>query len=188
MLWRCVALKVVVANRLVQHHFKSRWKGLAQTLFSTERKIFLLRSSRKYIILKVCTFLLFSFSFFDVSQSLSYCRWINMVVLKSSEYAPFRIIRFTLFTKIISTRVTWGFNVFLENKIINKQQLIKMFRTRITNSKSPLNLKKRHTDRQHQRWVKVTLHGTIRNDDFYRNTALQCWNNVVPIQICSCNY
>ena len=72
-------------------------------------------------MLNVCTFLLFSFSFFDVSQSLSYCRWINMVVLESSEYAPLRIIRFTLFTKIISTRVTWGFNVFLENKIINRQ-------------------------------------------------------------------
>ena len=24
----------------------------------------------------------------------------------------------------------------------------------------------------------VMLHGTIRNDDFSRNTALQCWNNV----------
>ena len=23
------------------------------------------------------------------------------------------------------------------------------------------------------------LHGTIRNDDFWHNTALQCWNNVV---------
>ena len=30
--------------------------------------------------------------------------------------------------------------------------------------------------------IKVMLHGTIRNDDFYRNTALQCWNNVVTIQ------
>ena len=26
------------------------------------------------------------------------------------------------------------------------------------------------------------LHGTIRNDDFQRNTALQCWNNVATIQ------
>ena len=26
------------------------------------------------------------------------------------------------------------------------------------------------------------LHGTIRNDDFQRNTALQCWNNVVTIR------
>ena len=26
------------------------------------------------------------------------------------------------------------------------------------------------------------LHGTIRNDDFKRNTALQCWNNVVTIR------
>ena len=102
----------------------------------------LLRSARKYIILTVCTFLLFSFSFFDVSQSLSYCRWINMVVLESSEYAPFRISRFTLFTKIISTRVTWGFNVFLENKIISRQWSIKMFCTRITNSRVPLNFKK----------------------------------------------
>ena len=25
------------------------------------------------------------------------------------------------------------------------------------------------------------LHWTIRNDDFQRNTALQCWNNVVAI-------
>ena len=32
------------------------------------------------------------------------------------------------------------------------------------------------------RYIKVMLHGTIRNDDFYRNTALQCWNNVVTIQ------
>ena len=28
----------------------------------------------------------------------------------------------------------------------------------------------------------VTLHGTIRNDDFKRNTALQCWSNVVTIR------
>ena len=26
--------------------------------------------------------------------------------------------------------------------------------------------------------LKVMLHVTIRNEDFYRNTALQCWNNV----------
>ena len=26
------------------------------------------------------------------------------------------------------------------------------------------------------------LHETIRNDDFKRNTALLCWNNVVPIR------
>ena len=26
------------------------------------------------------------------------------------------------------------------------------------------------------------LQGTIRNDDFQRNTALQCWNNVASIQ------
>ena len=25
------------------------------------------------------------------------------------------------------------------------------------------------------------LHGTIRNDEFLRNTALQCWNNVATI-------
>ena len=30
--------------------------------------------------------------------------------------------------------------------------------------------------------LKVMLHGTIRNDDFYRNTELQCWNNVVTIR------
>ena len=30
--------------------------------------------------------------------------------------------------------------------------------------------------------LKVMLHGTIRNDDFWRNTALQCWNNVVTIR------
>ena len=30
--------------------------------------------------------------------------------------------------------------------------------------------------------LKVMLHETIRNDDFYLNTALLCWNNVVPIQ------
>ena len=29
--------------------------------------------------------------------------------------------------------------------------------------------------------LKVTLQGTIRNDDFLRNTALQCWNNVATI-------
>ena len=29
---------------------------------------------------------------------------------------------------------------------------------------------------------KVTLHGTIRNDDFQRNPALQCWDNVVTIR------
>ena len=29
--------------------------------------------------------------------------------------------------------------------------------------------------------VKVMLHGTISNDDFKRNTALQCWNSVVTI-------
>ena len=31
--------------------------------------------------------------------------------------------------------------------------------------------------------LKVMLHGTIRNDDFLRNTALQCWNNVATIKI-----
>ena len=30
--------------------------------------------------------------------------------------------------------------------------------------------------------LKVMLHGTIRNDDFYRSTELQCWNNVVTIR------
>ena len=30
--------------------------------------------------------------------------------------------------------------------------------------------------------IKVMLHGTIRNDDFLRNTALQCWNKVVTIR------
>ena len=30
--------------------------------------------------------------------------------------------------------------------------------------------------------LKVMLHGTIGNDDFERNTALQCWNNVVTIR------
>ena len=29
--------------------------------------------------------------------------------------------------------------------------------------------------------MKVILHGTIRNDDFQRNTALQCWNHTVII-------
>ena len=38
-----------------------------------------------------------------------------------------------------------------------------------TNSTTPITLK-------------VILHGTIRNDDFYRNTELQCWNNVVTIR------
>ena len=31
-------------------------------------------------------------------------------------------------------------------------------------------------------WVKVILHGTVRNDDFLSNTTLQCWNNVVTIR------
>ena len=26
------------------------------------------------------------------------------------------------------------------------------------------------------------LHGRIPSDDFYRNTALQCWDNVVTIR------
>ena len=26
------------------------------------------------------------------------------------------------------------------------------------------------------------LHETIRNDDFKRNTAMQCWNNLVTIR------
>ena len=30
--------------------------------------------------------------------------------------------------------------------------------------------------------VKVMLHGTIRNSEFWRNTALQFWNHVVTIQ------
>ena len=30
--------------------------------------------------------------------------------------------------------------------------------------------------------LKVMLHGTIRNDDFKCNTALQCWNNVVTFR------
>ena len=29
--------------------------------------------------------------------------------------------------------------------------------------------------------LKVMLHGTIRNDDFLPNTALQCWNNVAKL-------
>ena len=29
--------------------------------------------------------------------------------------------------------------------------------------------------------LKVMLHGTIRNDDFEHNTALQCLNNAVTI-------
>ena len=30
--------------------------------------------------------------------------------------------------------------------------------------------------------LKVMLHGTIRNDDFQRNRALQCLNNAVTIR------
>ena len=30
--------------------------------------------------------------------------------------------------------------------------------------------------------IEMMLHGTIRNDDFQRNTALQCWNNVATIR------
>ena len=29
---------------------------------------------------------------------------------------------------------------------------------------------------------RLTLHGTIRNDNFLHNAALQCWNNVVTIR------
>ena len=36
--------------------------------------------------------------------------------------------------------------------------------------------------RQTQDSLKVMLPGTIRNDDFQRNPALQCWNNIVTIQ------
>ena len=32
------------------------------------------------------------------------------------------------------------------------------------------------------RGLKVMLHGTIPDNDFQRNIALQCWNNVVTIQ------
>ena len=170
-------------------------KGTCTNAFfhDTMNSKILLRSARKYIILTVCTFLLFSFSFFDVSQSLSYCRWINMVVLESSEYAPLRIIRFTLFTKIISTRVTWGFNVFLENKIINKQWLIKMFCTRITNSRGPLNFKKTI----YWSTTSAVSKGDVTWDDSKRrflaqhsvdmlkqccNYSKQCRNDVVTIQ------
>ena len=30
--------------------------------------------------------------------------------------------------------------------------------------------------------VKLILHETIRNDDFWRNTALQCWNSAETIR------
>ena len=30
--------------------------------------------------------------------------------------------------------------------------------------------------------LKVMLHGTIRNEDFLRNTAMQYWNNVTTIR------
>ena len=30
--------------------------------------------------------------------------------------------------------------------------------------------------------LKVMLYGTIRNDDFFRNRVLQCWNNVASSQ------
>ena len=30
--------------------------------------------------------------------------------------------------------------------------------------------------------LKVMLNGTIRNDDFLRNTAMQYWNNVTTIR------
>ena len=36
--------------------------------------------------------------------------------------------------------------------------------------------------RQTQDSLKVMLPGTIRNDDFQRNPALQCWNNIVTIE------
>ena len=36
--------------------------------------------------------------------------------------------------------------------------------------------------RQTQDSLKVMLRGTIRNDDFQRNPALQFWNNIVTIE------
>ena len=30
--------------------------------------------------------------------------------------------------------------------------------------------------------LKVMLHGTIRNDDFYRNAELLCWNNDITMR------
>ena len=104
-----------------------------------------------------------------------------MVVLKSSEYAPFRIIRFTLFTKIISTRVTWGFNVFLENKIINRQWSIKMFCTRITNSKSPLNFKKT----TYWSTTSAVSKGDVTRDDSQRRFLAQ--RSVAMLEQC-CNH
>ena len=44
------------------------------------------------------------------------------MVLESSEYAPLRIIRFTLISEIISTRVGWGFYVFLKKKKKKKKK------------------------------------------------------------------
>ena len=30
--------------------------------------------------------------------------------------------------------------------------------------------------------LKVMLHGTIRNDDFWRNTGFKCWKNIAAIR------
>ena len=45
--------------------------------------------------------------------------------------------------------------------------------SRVTSPLSPCERNKK---------LKVMLQGTIRNDDFYCNTELQCWNNVVTIR------
>ena len=37
------------------------------------------------------------------------------------------------------------------------------------------------TWRSAQETIEIVLHKTIRNDDFKRNRALQCWNNVAAI-------
>ena len=42
--------------------------------------------------------------------------------------------------------------------------------------------RRRRRRRRRRSCLKVMLHGTIRNDDFLRNTALQYWNNAATIR------
>ena len=41
---------------------------------------------------------------------------------------------------------------------------------------------KRGLNIKHGLCIKAILHETIRNDDFWRNTALQCWNSAETIR------
>ena len=46
----------------------------------------------------------------------------------------------------------------------------------------PVSVSRLAKGEQNRLKLKVMSHGTIRNDDFKRNAALQCWNNVVTVR------